>query len=435
MARETTWRQNSIVSVNINSGDFTPDEFECMKQVFENYNLANGATQGNGSGVRFSITYGPNAVATTSGNTASPAPGIDNGFQVNAPSNYPAGSLGNTAGGGEADTNNVVNRVAAVTNINPNITDCAALQQTLAHEIGHTLGLGECPVPQCNANDTVMTSGVCQTSNPDGTCAVADYNNTSQGLSGPSSCDNTKIKQAGQYNLATMSQPPDPGAGGGGVVMGNCVDTTPDDGIDWEECNKASPYNYWDQDMCKCVSPINTPILIDTAGDGYALTDAAAGVDFDLNADGTRERLAWTITGSDDAWLVLDRNANGIVDDGKELFGNYTPQPPVKLPNGFLALAQYDSIEQGGNVDGLIDSRDSVFKSLRLWRDTNHNGISEQSELYSLPELEVSAISLDYKVSKRVDEWGNLFRYRSKLDGEKKAKVNRWAWDVFLTTR
>lgn len=174
-----------------------------------------------------------------------------------------------------------------------------------------------------------------------------------------------------------------------------------------------------------------SPIVIDVDHSGFSMTNAAGGVDFNMLNDGVPLAISWTASDSTNAFLVLDRNGNGTIDNGQELFGDLTPQPSSSAPNGFIALAEYDKFANGGNGDGLIDGYDSVYSRLRLWQDANHNGISESSELHPLEGF-LRAIDLDYKKAKRIDQYGNEFRYRAKVYDVHGVQAGRWAWDVFV---
>jgi hypothetical protein len=200
-------------------------------------------------------------------------------------------------------------------------------------------------------------------------------------------------------------------------------------------CSNAPDEGSTEQAICDCTQdPLpcccNSPIVIDVAGDGIELTSWADGVVFALRPGKPAGGRAWTHANSDDAWLVLDWNEDGVINDGGEMFGNMSPQPAPaagQLKNGFAALAEHD----GG--DQLIDDRDPVFASLRLWQDQDHDGVSQPGELHTLPELGVAGISVDYAADRVADKHGNSFRYRAAVHGTPGSTVGMTAWDVWLT--
>jgi hypothetical protein len=184
------------------------------------------------------------------------------------------------------------------------------------------------------------------------------------------------------------------------------------------QCNALGSDYYWNG--WECVYAPGSPIIVDGRRNGYRLTGVEEGVRFDLDADGVPEQVAWTRQDSDDAFLAMDRNGNGRIDDGSELFGNYTPAhasgAPLTTPNGFEALAFLHSSGYGASVpDDRIDARDAAFARLLLWRDENHNGISEPNELRTAASAGVVAIGIDYKNKKRVDRFGNEFRQQGRI--------------------
>lgn len=217
----------------------------------------------------------------------------------------------------------------------------------------------------------------------------------------------------------------------------SCVSTFASDDldVDGEECTgtvccsqssvcTSQAGKDWDPSNCRCYGT-STPLIIDIRGDGYRLTDAKNGVLFDLDGSGERVSVAWTSQGSDDAFLVLDRNANGAIDDGGELFGAATVQAPGARHNGFEALRLLDT-----NGDGVISVADREFVALQLWTDENHNGKSEADELVSLRQAGIGEISLDYVETKIRDNHGNVFRYKAALRAA--GLVGKFIFDVYL---
>jgi Ca2+-binding RTX toxin-like protein len=138
-----------------------------------------------------------------------------------------------------------------------------------------------------------------------------------------------------------------------------------------------------------------SPLVLDLSGNGFdisQLNDAQHTL-FDLDADGIRTSTAWV--GPSDALLALDRNHNGIIDSGRELFGNNTAlSSGAMAKDGYAALRDLD-----GNKDGHITKADAAFADLRVWRDINQNGVSDDNELQSLDTVGITDINLSVTTS------------------------------------
>jgi len=152
--------------------------------------------------------------------------------------------------------------------------------------------------------------------------------------------------------------------------------------------------------------PRRDPLAIDLDGDGIETIGVPTGgspILFDHDADGVRTGTGWVKP--DDAWLVLDRNGNGTIDSGAELFGvdtMITVTEPVmpgsstmqtvtrKATSGFEALKTLDA-----NGDGVFNAGDAAFNQVQLWQDLNQDGVSQGNELFTLAAKGIASIALN----------------------------------------
>jgi len=231
----------------------------------------------------------------------------------------------------------------------------------------------------------------------------------------------------------------DPGCGdrimGPRVIAGGVYQAR---AISVAECNKVADTNHTQDELyydeIECQTPGSachdgdydycSPIVIHLEnGEEAEFTSPQKGVYFDLDGGG-RDLVSWTQGKSNTALLVWDRNGNGKIDDGTELFGTATPLLGGGLARmGYEALAELDSLEEGGNGNGWFEPADAHWRSLQLWIDWDHNGRSNPGELMSLDDGGVYGIkAVGIPFSSKKDEHGNWFKWSSpaylQRDGE-----------------
>jgi hypothetical protein len=149
----------------------------------------------------------------------------------------------------------------------------------------------------------------------------------------------------------------------------------------------------------------STPLVL--VFDGRPVSFQSAEHGFSLTADGVHAKTDWPSSAT--PWLVMDRNGNGRIDDGSELFGSASPLSSGRTAShGFEALAALDD-----NADGVVNTNDAAWGQLMVWRDEDGNGVSDPGELRGVADVGLLSISLDYRVEPRCDARGNCERERA----------------------
>jgi len=255
----------------------------------------------------------------------------------------------------------------------------SGLAQTVAHELGHMLGLDDVTGTTCSSyimSEVRYTNGT--------------YNTRS-------------VKAAECARAATINDTP--------------TETTP-----------STPTGPVDPTVChNCGNNGPEPLILDLDGDGIALSGPEDPVTFDIDGDGVPDLTTWTARGSDDAFLYLDTDHDRFVDGGGELFGSVTGR------HSFEALQKLDWPENGGNDDGIIDHHDRAWARLRLWIDRDHDGRAASSgEIVTLPSQGIKQLELQYVTINQPDARGNQLDYRGAY--VRRVGNEETFWDMYGVT-
>lgn len=181
------------------------------------------------------------------------------------------------------------------------------------------------------------------------------------------------------------------------------------------------------EDTCPGGPPCSSPLVVDVLSARYEFSGLDDPVEFDIDADGRMNRITWTARNSTVAFVAADRNHNSKIDNGAELFGNWTVlRSGVRAGNGFEALKELDS-----NGDGIVNRFDPRWNDLLLWRDANHDGVSQPGELQRVAGSGIVGIATEYHWAGRRDASGNLLAYQGWTYLESGARP---AYDVYFRT-
>jgi hypothetical protein len=165
-----------------------------------------------------------------------------------------------------------------------------------------------------------------------------------------------------------------------------------------------------------------TPIVLDLNDDGIKTLSVNAGVKFDMLADGISIQTGWV--GPQDGLLVSDRNQDGVISDGSELFGSSTAlSNGAKALDGYQALAEFDT-----NKDGVVNQQDTDFNKLSVWMDSNSDGVTGSGELKSLTELGITQLSVkaDAVLESNAGNLVGLTSTYQTVDGKQHASADVW---------
>jgi len=172
------------------------------------------------------------------------------------------------------------------------------------------------------------------------------------------------------------------------------------------------------QDCTTYEQPCCSPLVINMGNGPWKFSGTSDPVLFDLAGHGATGLTTWTKRDSEIAFLALDRDGDGAITSGRELFGDWTRDPADRTEsNGFVWLASYDR-----DGDGFVSDDDPIWPSLLLWADRNHDGVSQPTELMRVADSQIAALDTVYTTTDRADKHGNAFRYKSKvhwLDGRR----------------